>query len=231
MSSEKKRQSLSEAGSRYGLPGKITGAVFDADGTLLDSMEYWLHLGADFLRKKGRTPEEHLEKKLEKMTMTESAVYFSEVYGIPGTTGEIIEEISAMISQAYSAEIQLKKGAKKVLEAFFQAKIPMYIATAGERRLIESALLNNGVLFCFQGILTCTEAGVSKQEAEIYELAAKRMGSIKESTLVFEDACFAAEAAKQAGFLVVGVYDKAEKEQQCLQAVSDRYLKSWEEWQ
>ena len=37
--------------------------VFDLDGTLLDSMEVWEHLGEVYLRSLGKTPERNLSEK------------------------------------------------------------------------------------------------------------------------------------------------------------------------
>ena len=50
-------------------------------------------------------------------------------------------------------------------------------------------------------------------------------GSAPERTLVFEDALHAARTAKEAGFLVAGVYDpSAEGDQEALREVCDWYL-------
>ena len=47
--------------------------IFDMDGTLLDSMEFWQNLGRQYLESKRKTPENNLEKIIESMTLKESA--------------------------------------------------------------------------------------------------------------------------------------------------------------
>ena len=51
-------------------------AVFDMDGTLVDSMGYWNRLSVEFLRRKGvsSVPADVLEA-IKPMTMSESAAY------------------------------------------------------------------------------------------------------------------------------------------------------------
>ena len=58
----------------------IKGAIFDVDGTLLDSMEIWENAGARYLRSIGEVPEENLSEILYPMTMAEGAAYVKENY-------------------------------------------------------------------------------------------------------------------------------------------------------
>ena len=74
--------------------------------------------------------------------------------------------------------------------------------------LTEAALARNGILDYFEQIYTCTETGAGKDEPLIYLKAAESMQAEPNETLVFEDALHAAETAKKAGFVVIGVYDE-----------------------
>ena len=59
----------------------------------------------------------------------------------------------------------------------------------------------------------------------MYFAAARSLGSAPEHTIVFEDALHAARTAKEAGFLVAGVYDpSAEGDQEALREICDWYL-------
>ena len=84
----------------------------------------------------------------------------------------------------------------------------MTVATSGNRELTEAALERNGILDYFEQIYTCTETGAGKDEPLIYLKAAESMQAEPNETLVFEDALHAAETAKKAGFVVIGVYDE-----------------------
>ena len=50
-------------------------AIFDMDGTLIDSMPAWSRLGGDYLRSKGVTPPDDLRDKVASMTMLECGEY------------------------------------------------------------------------------------------------------------------------------------------------------------
>ena len=51
----------------------IEGAIFDVDGTLLDSMGYWEHLGDEYLLSRQIQPPENLANLLASMTLLEAA--------------------------------------------------------------------------------------------------------------------------------------------------------------
>ena len=75
---------------------------------------------------------------------------------------------------------------------------------------------NKRVFYCVTVILTCPVD------------TRKTMNHAK--TAVFEDAVFAARTAKKEGFLLVGIYDVWEPEQELLKKTADIYLKTWSEW-
>ena len=50
-------------------------AIFDLDGTLLDSMPVWDHLAEHYLLQKGKAPRHDLRATLAAMDMRESADY------------------------------------------------------------------------------------------------------------------------------------------------------------
>lgn len=191
----------------------IKGAIFDVDGTLLDSMFLWDGLGSDYLKSIGITPEEGLKEILWPMTMAEAAQYFQTHYGVKASVEEIVAVIDQRIEYYYKEVLKLKEGVAKYLEKLKSQSVKMCIATASNRRLIEAALRKNGVLHYFDFILTCGEFGSGKDIPDIYLECQKRLGTPKEQTWIYEDALHAVKTAKNAGFLVVAVYDDTSKSQ------------------
>lgn len=53
----------------------IKSAIFDVDGTLLDSMKIWDDAGERYLSSVGKTAENGLSEKLCAMSLTEGAEY------------------------------------------------------------------------------------------------------------------------------------------------------------
>ena len=185
----------------------IRGAIFDADGTLLDSMGIWDTLGEDYLRTKGKIPRENLRETFRDMSLLQAACYYRENYALTESPEKIVEELNAMIASFYEKEAPLKEGAAAFLEELCQRNIKMCIATATDHSLIRAALKRCGVLHYFTFILTCGQAGAGKDTPAIYEEALALLGTGKEETFVFEDALYALKTAKTAGFPTVGVKD------------------------
>ena len=53
----------------------IKGAIFDVDGTILDSMKIWDEVGQRYLSDRGKTAEKNLNDILFPMTIEEGAEY------------------------------------------------------------------------------------------------------------------------------------------------------------
>ena len=187
---------------------EVQACIFDVDGTLLDSMPVWDDIGERYLTSLGISAREGLHDVLNTMSLEQGAVYLKEEYQIDKPIPQIVKEVLKIVSDFYRFEAPLKPGVKKTLEWFKERNIQMTVATSGNRELTEAALARNGILDYFEQIYTCTETGAGKDEPLIYLKAAESMQAEPKETLVFEDALHAAETAKKAGFVVIGVYDE-----------------------
>lgn len=203
---------------------RICGAIFDVDGTLLDSMSIWDTIGESYLRSIGYEPRENLNEVFKNMSLHQAACYYRSEYGVTLSVDEIMGGVNAMLEQYYRYEAPLKPGAKELLALFRQSGVKMCIATATDRYLVEAALERCGVLSCFGQIFTCTEVGHSKDEPHIFEAALRSLGTEKAGTVVFDDALYAIRTAKEAGFPVAAVYDSHERAQDKIHALADLYL-------
>lgn len=183
-------------------------AIFDMDGTLIDSMVYWQRLAGEFLARKGvrDIPEDILER-IKPMTMTESAALFIREFSLPGTPASVAGEMNEMMGQHYRADIPLKPGVEAYLKALRARGTRLCVASATAEHLMEACLTRLGVRDLFQFLLSCETVGAGKDRPDVYLEAARRLGASPAETGVYEDALYAARTAKDAGFYVVGVYD------------------------
>lgn len=192
----------------------IKAAIFDIDGTLLDSMPIWDSVASDYLVTRGKQPKPDLHDALLKIGGHQIDEYFRTEYDITETAAQIHEAIRGLLREFYHNKAQLKEGAVEVLSFFKRRGVRMCAATATERYLIEPALARVGILGFFERIFTCGEEKTSKSSPDIYLRAAVSLGSQVHETVVFEDALYAAVSAKGAGFPLVTVYDRSFKDQQ-----------------
>ncbi len=203
---------------------RIRGAIFDVDGTLLDSMFIWDTIGEAYLRSIGYQPKENLNETFKNMSLHQAARYYQTEYGVTRSIDEIMDGVNAMLERYYRFEVPLKPGVAELLERLRQDGVRRCIATATDRHLVEAALDRCGVLSCFGEIFTCNEVGHGKDEPDIFEEALRFLGTRREETLVFDDALYAVRTAKEAGFPVAAVYDSHERSQAEVRARSDLYL-------
>ncbi len=211
-------------------PFEITGAVFDADGTLLDSMKAWEGLAEKYLMSKGVIPEKGLSQKLKTCTVSQAAQYYREHYGLDLSPDRIISETNDIIREFYENHACLKPGVKELLEYFKTRNVKMCVATATDKDLINSALKRNGIYEYFLKVFGGDDVKSGKDSPEIFYKSLSFLNTDIKSTWAFEDALHAAETAKKAGFKVVCVYDSySHKNQPELMKLSDLYLKSFDE--
>lgn len=206
---------------------RIRGAIFDVDGTLLDSMFIWDTIGETYLRSIGYQPKENLNETFKNMSLRQAARYYQTEYGVTQSIDEIMDGVNAMLERYYHFEVPLKPGAAELLERLRQDGVTLCIATATDRHLVEAGLDRCGVLSCFGEIFTCNEVGHGKDEPDIFEAALRFLGTRREETLVFDDALYAVRTAKEAGFPVAAVYDSHEKNQEGLRALADFYIEDF----
>ena len=203
---------------------RIRGAIFDVDGTLLDSMFIWDTIGELYLRSIGYQPKENLNETFKNMSLRQAARYYQTEYGVTLSIDQIMDGVNAMLERYYRFEVPLKPGVAELLERLRQSGVKLCIATATDRHLVEAALDRCGVLSCFGEIFTCNEVGHGKDEPDIFEEALRFLGTEKAETVVFDDALYAVRTAKEAGFPVAAVYDSHEKAQDQIRMLADVYL-------
>ena len=214
---------------RPSAPEAIEGAIFDLDGTLLDSMPWWDDLGERYLRSRGKTPKPDIRYHFKRLTMEGSAQYMKETYGLEESIDEICRGVMAGIEFAYRDCIPCKPAAVDMLEALRDAGVRMCVATATRRDCALAALERLGIAHYFSAVFTCTEVGASKTEPTIFNVALNHLETPRGSTLVLEDSLHAIETAHAAGFPVALVDEPANAaDTDASMALSDIYLKSFD---
>lgn len=207
----------------------LKGAIFDLDGTLLDSMFIWDTAGEMYLRSVGIEPGEDLQKVLKPMSLLQSATYIREKYAFGLTVEEIMNGINRTVEGFYFHTVQPKEGVAEFLEQMKKQGVRMCIATATDRYQAEAALKRCGMDSFFSEIFTCTDIGHGKDEPIIFQRAMEHLGTTRADTVVFEDAYHAARTAKADGFITVAVYDSHETKQAELHSVSDCFIENFKQ--
>ena len=201
-------------------------AIFDMDGTLVDSMPFWKELASEYLSSKGVTKvPADLPERIKPMTMSESAALFRDEFGL---SGDPEAEMNAMMEGHYRKDIPLKPGVAEYLRAFQEKGVAMCVASATAEQLMEACLGRLGVLDCFEFLLSCETVGAGKNSPSVYQEAARRLDAEAAEIAVYEDALYALRTAKNAGFHTVGVYDES-ADWAAVKAIADEIISNWGE--
>lgn len=210
----------------------ITGAIFDMDGTLIDSLMswdmLWERMGEHYFGDRHFRPDEKTEKALRTLPMKEGAKLLHQNCGV-GESGEEAERFcDSFFTQFYIHDVQIKAGVIDYLEYLLQNDVRMCIASAGSRHLLNIAVEKFGLGKYFASIFSCAEIGRGKECPDVYIMAHEFLGTPKESTWVFEDSVVALETATRAGYKTVGIYDRYNFGAERVAALSTEYIASGE---
>ena len=186
---------------------KLEYAIFDMDGTLLDSMPVWDSLAGRYLKQNGREARPGLRAILSTLAMRGSAEYLIKEYDLDKDADTVMAEMNEMGFIDYRDNVPAKEGAIAYLEALKARGVKMCVATATDRPLVEAALKRLNMEHYFERVFTCTEVGAGKRQPDIFYTAMEFFGGTKENTVIFEDSLHAISTAHTYGFRVAAVPD------------------------
>lgn len=208
----------------------MKAAIFDLDGTLLDSMPVWQNVGSDYLLAQGIKPPEGLQEKLKTMSFRISAEYFINEFPLNTTVEDLMGYWKDSVAYHYHTTIELKPFVLEYLKQLHARGIRMCVATATDKGLAEAALARLGILDYFEFVITVDEVGMGKEFPDIFMDAARRLDCLPQECVVFEDSLHALRTLRETDFIGWGVHDaSAEAELDRVQEVSDRFIWSFAE--
>lgn len=209
---------------------KYDAAVFDLDGTLLDSMGVWDKVDEDFLARRGLSVPPGYTSAVSAMSFQEAARYTIDRFGMKESPEELIREWNGMVSREYAQNIALKPGARECLAFLAERGVRLGVATALPPELYGPVLRRNGVFSRFQAFASVHEAARGKGFPDVYLLCAGRLGVSPARCVVFEDVLPGLKGAKAAGMAAFGVYDsRSPLSEEQARAAADGYLHSLSE--
>lgn len=188
---------------------EFKGAIFDLDGTLIDSTDIWEKIDVKFLEKRNiKLPKDYIELA-NSMSFEDLAKYTIRRFNLNESIDELIDEWNYMAIYEYSNNINLKPNAKEYLDKLRENNISMGIATSLPKKLYEPVLIKNRIYDYFNVIISVDDVKKDKNYLDIYLHTAKKLNLKPSECIVFEDILLAINTLKNSDFKVVGVYDKS----------------------
>ncbi len=202
--------------------------IFDLDGTLVDSMWMWKAIDIEYLGRFDIPLPLSLQKDIEGMSFSETAVYFKETFQLADSLEKIKSDWNEMAYEKYTKEVEFKRGAVALLEYCKKEGIKLGIATSNSRELVDATMEALGAKKYFDCIMTSCEVAKGKPAPDIYLAVADRLGVNPEECLVFEDIEMGILAGKNAGMEVCAIEDDFSMDQiEIKKELADYYIKDY----
>ncbi len=208
----------------------ISAAIFDVDGTLLDSLSMWEKIDELYLSRHGIQVSKEISQTLFTYSLEEGARYMKEQFGIADPIDKMMQDLIDLSMDFYEHQVPVKKGVVKVLDYLQDRHVPMAIATSNSHEVVTDVLLAHHLDHYFKKAFTVDEIGIGKESPDIYLKACDYLKSRPQNTLVFEDAYHAIKTVKDAGFITVGCYDAfSDQDQKLIKKKVDYYVHDMDE--
>ena len=188
---------------------KFKGAIFDLDGTLLDSMHVWDKVDEEYFALLGKPVPAGYVLAIRDLTMLQAAEYTKRITGVADSAEEICAKWREMVADHYAEQVQPKRGAVEFLRFLHGRGVKLGIATTLTEETYLPALERLGIEDMFSAKVSVRDVGRGKGFPDVYLRAAHTMGLEADECAVFEDILKGITSAKSAGFTVVGVYDES----------------------
>ena len=206
-------------------------AIFDMDGTLLESMHIWTDLAPAFLKKHGITPPPGFTIHSSVPSVRGAVRCMISEFDLKLDEDHEVETLYAELADFYGGKVAKKPGITRILTALQNAGINAGVLTATEPFLAELALKNSGLADFFTvPLLSGAEHNLSKSSPRPFMMMADALGCTPEEIIVFEDALYAAKTAAGAGFAVAAVADDSEPQQAELARTATWYCRNWNDF-
>ena len=210
----------------------IKAAIFDMDGTLLDSLMLWDVLWSTFsdkyLNDRSFSPSVEDDKKVRTLTLKDAMLLIHNNYKLGESGEELLSLANSIMIDFYANSVELKDGVREFLEHCKNKGVKMCIASATAPELIYIALKHCDIEKYFLKVFSCGTIGKGKDEPDVFLQAAEFLGAEIKDTWVFEDSLTAIETAAKIGMPTVGIYDKFNYGQDKIKEIATEYINSTE---
>ena len=208
---------------------EITGAIFDFDGTVFDSMHVWKGIRDKFFNRIGLVLSDEDKELFKGLYLRESLILVKERFNFTETYEELFSLFFDYVKELYLEDTCPKNDIIEFLEKLRAKGVKIGIATATGEPAIEAVLKKFDMLHYFSVIYSTYTVGAAKTQPKVYDVVLDALGTDKSTTWVFEDALYAAKTAKANGYNLVGIYDKSEPDTAELEKLADIYIHNYSE--
>ena len=208
----------------------MKAAIFDMDGTLLDSMPAWRNVNLNFLRENGVNPTPQQEEDMFNLSGLMAIAYAKEHFGVEVTFDALAKHAFTILVPFYRNGAPHKPGALEYLKRLRARGVKTVLATATPAKEALIAVNQAGLTPHLDFIFSTEMLGLQKHCVEFYDTLCSLIGEKKEDCVMFEDALYAMQGARKAGLGVIGITDATNvHDRAAIHEICDRVIDSYDE--
>ncbi len=207
---------------------EIKAAIFDMDGTLVDSLMLWDVLwsafGEKYLNNKDFRPSAKDDKAVRTLTLKDAMELIHKNYNMGESGQELLNFADNLMLDFYSNTVELKSGVREFLDYCKQNGVKMCIASATAPELVKVAIKHCDIEKYFLKVFSCADLGLGKDKPDIFLLASEFLGEELKDTWVFEDSVVAIETATKIGMPTTAIFDRFNFGQERMKEIATIYV-------
>ena len=207
---------------------KIKAAIFDMDGTLVDSLMLWDVLWTKFGRRFAKDgafrPKLEDDRAVRTMLLADAMDLIHQTYGFGERGAALLAIANEIMEDFYANHVELKPGVRAFLEHLQENGTRMCIASATEKRLVQMTMKHCELEPYFEKLFSCSDVGKGKDEPDVFLLAQNFLGAPAEETWLFEDSLVAIKTAAGIGMHTVAIHDRYNFGQEQMKKIADFYV-------
>lgn len=212
---------------------RFKAIIFDLDGTLIDSMKLWRQVDQDFLHKRNiSVPLDLFDHLPQGNSFIQTAQYFKDRFGLADSAESIMQEWTDMVGWHYENDVELKPGARDLVQLLQSRNIPIALGTSNSQALAQKVLSHNGIWEYFHPVVTGDMHLLGKPFPDIYLSCARGLNLAPADCVVIEDTLSGIQAAKAAGMTAFAIHDAdSEPFHEQIKLLADAFVHSYSELQ
>ncbi len=190
---------------------KVQGAIFDLDGTLIDSVGLYTAADQKMLKEYGISFTREMKKEYVGMGNLDMMRAYRERFNLPDSPEKLLEKKNSYYLEMSRREIKLFPKTVRLLERLHEAGYPLALASGSSPAVIDDLLAITGLKEYFTVVISSEEVERGKPDPQIFLESARRLALPPECCVVIEDSWYGVEAAKSGGMLCIAIPGATQK--------------------
>ncbi|MDP4634008.1 MAG: HAD family phosphatase [Pontimonas sp.] len=185
----------------------MQAALFDMDGTIIDSEPYWMTAERELVESFGGTWSEEQGYALVGSGLWNSASLLKAA-GVDLELDDIVHRLSDRVLAQIEDAVPWRPGVRELFQGLLEADIPCALVTMSLRKnavALAHAVEKELGKPVFQAIVAGDDVEAPKPNPEAYLKGASALGVDIQAAVALEDSAFGAASAFSAGAITIGI--------------------------